>query len=118
MKLRHKVSNMVVTPADPKLTDMDKDQFIIRPRVKRKSVDESGPKQKKETSAALEETELKQSQTSFLPSEIDLLPRQAIFSSELKCLLCNYTTKVRTNLVRHLEFHAKEKDVSIPVIFA
>lgn len=114
MRIRHKVAVIVITALDPKKNDMDKDEFIVRPKVTRKSTGESpgGAQSNKEPSAiASAEEESKITKTSYAPSEIESLPRQAIYSSELKCALCNYATKVRTNLVRHLEFHSMEKEV-------
>lgn len=115
MKMRHKVSNVTVTPVDPKKNDIDKDEFIVRPRLKFKVLGETGGQSSKDSSSATEEakSEAKPSKLSYSPAEIDLLPRQAIYSTELKCAICNYATKVRTNLVRHLEFHSLEKEVSV-----
>lgn len=38
---------------------------------------------------------------SFLPEEIDLLPKRQIFNEEIGCGRCTFQTKVRSNLVRH-----------------
>lgn len=48
---------------------------------------------------------------SFGPNEIEQLPRQAIYNREMQCAICPYTTKVRTNIVRHLQLHAKDETV-------
>lgn len=110
MKVRHKVSSVIVTALDPKKTDMDKDEFILRPKLKRRSTGEApGPISKEDVEE--NKSEPKTAKTTYSPAEIDLLPRQAIYSAMLKCSVCNYATKVRTNLVRHLEFHSLEKDV-------
>ncbi|XP_065365984.1 uncharacterized protein LOC135958964 [Calliphora vicina] len=45
------------------------------------------------------------SKTHFKSSEIDLLPLPAIFQREVNCGECKYKTKVRTNMVRHLQMH-------------
>lgn len=47
----------------------------------------------------------------FSPDEIDQLPRQAIYLREVQCAVCPYTTKVRTNIIRHLQLHAKDETV-------
>lgn len=52
--------------------------------------------------------------TSFSPADIDVLPRQAIYNREVQCAVCPYTTKVRTNIIRHLQLHAK--DATVPEI--
>lgn len=48
---------------------------------------------------------------SFSPDEIEQLPRQAIYNREVQCAVCPYTTKVRTNIIRHLQLHAKDQTV-------
>lgn len=40
--------------------------------------------------------------TSFTPAEVGVLPRAAILSQPISCAQCQYATKVRTNMVRHL----------------
>lgn len=114
MKMRHKVSNVTVTPVDPKKNDIDKDEFIVRPRLKLKLL-EPLSQLLKDSGRSEEEakSDASPSKISYSPAEINLLPRRAIFSSEMKCAICNYATKVRTNLVRHLEFHSLEKEVSV-----
>lgn len=39
----------------------------------------------------------------YRPDEVDLLPNCHIFADDLQCELCLYQTKVRTNMVRHLQ---------------
>lgn len=113
MKMRHKVSNVTVTPVDPKKNDIDKDEFIVRPRLKLKLLEPVSNFSKDSGSSAEEgKSEVNPSKMSYSPAEIDQLPRRAIYNTELKCAICNYATKVRTNLVRHLEFHSLEKEVS------
>ena len=41
---------------------------------------------------------------------MEVLPRQAIFTRPIRCGTCSYETKVRSNMVRHLELHI-EKDI-------
>lgn len=48
----------------------------------------------------------------YEPEEADMLPRAAIYPQELKCARCEYATKVRTNLWRHL--HAHLNDAPVP----
>lgn len=117
MKARHAVNSVSVMPVDPKRNDPDKDEFIMRPKpTKRKSTGDNSqePQNGTEDTTKVEQNTPK---TSFSPQEIDLLPRQPIYNTELRCSICNYSTKVRTNLVRHLEFHSMEKEVptSAPV---
>ncbi|KAK3914018.1 DNA transposase [Frankliniella fusca] len=43
--------------------------------------------------------------TSFGPEEKNELPLSAVFTSDVTCKVCNYATKVRSNMLRHLEQH-------------
>ncbi|XP_014094051.3 uncharacterized protein sov isoform X1 [Bactrocera oleae] len=48
--------------------------------------------------------------THFKPSEIGLLPLTPIFFKDLNCAICAYKTKVRTNLMRHLQMHTDDSN--------
>lgn len=116
MKNRHSVTSVTVIPADPRRNDPDKDEFIMRPKLKRKSIGETPPEQQTNNTTTTEDVvrggnELNAMKLCYSPNEIDLLPRRPIYSTELRCAICNFSTKVRTNLVRHLEFHSMEKVV-------
>lgn len=58
-----------------------------------------------------QENEKDNEKLSFNPDEIEQLPRQAIYNREVQCAVCPYRTKVRTNIVRHLQLHAKDETV-------
>ncbi|XP_055908414.1 uncharacterized protein LOC129943172 isoform X3 [Eupeodes corollae] len=49
--------------------------------------------------------------THFKPNEQNLLPIQPIFNNQVYCSVCNYKTKVRTNMFRHLQLHNQDVDV-------
>lgn len=49
------------------------------------------------------------SKTHFKSTEIDLLPLSAIFKHEVNCGECEYKTKVRTNMYRHLQMHKQNR---------
>nr|CAD7424961.1 unnamed protein product [Timema monikensis] len=46
------------------------------------------------------------SKTSYGPNDVHQLPMNAIFPQPISCAVCQFTTKVRVNLVRHLELHS------------
>lgn len=50
------------------------------------------------------------SRTHFKPSEVSLLPLTPIFDKILNCAVCPYKTKVRTNLMRHLQMHTDDSN--------
>ncbi|KAM3964042.1 LOW QUALITY PROTEIN: uncharacterized protein ACR2FA_002089 [Aphomia sociella] len=45
------------------------------------------------------------------PQDIDLLPINPILDDLVYCSLCGFSTKVRLNMVRHLQFHAEQQPV-------
>nr|CAD7451807.1 unnamed protein product [Timema tahoe] len=44
--------------------------------------------------------------TSYGPNDVHQLPMNAIFPQPISCAVCQFSTKVRVNLVRHLELHS------------
>jgi hypothetical protein len=91
MRIKHNVTKTITTPVVPNKINPEVDEFVLRPVSAR--------------------NEGSNQQNSFGPEEIDQLPKRYIFNSDVKCALCSYSTKVRTNLVRHLQFHSAEKSV-------
>lgn len=102
MRISHNVTNTVTTPVVPHKTNIDRDEFVIRPK----------PMGEAESTAAASSTQSSLvEKTTYSPDEIDQLPQRYIFNSDIKCSVCPYRTKVRTNLVRHLQFHSSERAV-------
>lgn len=110
MKKEHKVSSVVVVPIDPNKKDVNKDYFILRPTPEEKQVQLQIVEKNSTLEAGYGKLE-------YQPSEIEQLPRSAIFLRDLKCAVCGYTSKVRMNMVRHLQFHSVSVEVptSAPV---
>ncbi|XP_066595045.1 uncharacterized protein [Prorops nasuta] len=108
IKTKHKYSLHKMVPADPKNPSAD-GLFIIQP------VNDSGDKKKKKRKSKTSDKNSDKKEDvekfTFNPDEIDLLPRQAIYNREVQCAVCPYTTKVRTNIIRHLQLHAKDESV-------
>ncbi|XP_077279354.1 uncharacterized protein LOC143906882 isoform X2 [Temnothorax americanus] len=111
MKTKHKFLNTKLVPADPTNPSVD-GLFIVQAvpfgsadrRTKRRKGIRSGAEQENDKTADNEKL-------SFSPDEIEQLPRQAIYNREVQCAVCPYTTKVRTNIIRHLQLHAKDETV-------
>nr|XP_008194761.1 PREDICTED: uncharacterized protein LOC103313398 isoform X2 [Tribolium castaneum] len=95
MRGKHNVTNTITTPIIPNKTNLERDEFVLRP------VPLVEPSDGQNTTK----------EPAYGPDEIDKLPKRCIFNSEIKCALCAYSTKVRSNLVRHLQFHSAEKSV-------
>jgi len=52
----------------------------------------------------------------FSPDTIDSIPKSHIFSDKIICLLCTYSTKVRSNLVLHLNGHKNGQYVTKEIV--
>ncbi|XP_046963748.1 uncharacterized protein LOC124532741 [Vanessa cardui] len=48
----------------------------------------------------------------FGPNDVNLLPINPILDDSVFCSLCEFSTKVRLNMVRHLQLHAEQQIVS------
>ncbi|KAL0129058.1 hypothetical protein PUN28_004033 [Cardiocondyla obscurior] len=111
MKSKHKCNNTKIVPADPTNPSQD-GLFIIQEvafgagerKTKKRKGAKSGVEQENDKTANNEKL-------LFGPDEIEQLPRQAIYNREVQCAVCPYKTKVRTNIVRHLQLHAKDETV-------
>ncbi|XP_033218958.1 zinc finger protein Xfin-like [Belonocnema kinseyi] len=103
--MKHKVKLHKLLPADPKNRAAG-GLFVVHPVGKGKKKIPTPKFVEKESPKSVESETL-----AFSPNQIDLLPRQAIYSREVQCTICPFKTKVRTNIVRHLQFHAKDESV-------
>ncbi|KAE8748136.1 hypothetical protein FOCC_FOCC005139 [Frankliniella occidentalis] len=98
----HKLAAIDMVPSDP---DNPDGILILRPKDNvRKKV----------------KTKIQQSvcnKTSFGPEEKHELPLSAVFTCNVSCKVCNYATKVRSNMLRHLEQHESGCEPSpVPVL--
>lgn len=101
MKCRHNITKVSYTPLNPEKKNLESDEFVVRPKLS------IAPETPKET-PVVEQTSSPSLQVSYTPDQIDKIPIRSIFSNPVKCGVCQYSTKVRTNLVRHLQFHSQE----------
>lgn len=65
------------------------------------------PKRKASTSASEPPQKLKR----YGPQDVDRLPINPILDELVHCSLCEFNTKVRVNMVRHLQLHAEQQPV-------
>lgn len=92
---------------NPKKMDQNKDMFVMCPRGLRQD-------ELTKFSIALidrNKRQLTSTKKYYSPDDMESLPRQAIFNSSISCEVCDYSTKVRTNMYRHLAAHKEEKSV-------
>lgn len=91
MKVKHKIHTCKLVPND--------NFFIALPNNK----------------SALQQTMMRsesyEDKFCFEPEECEKLPRMAIYSQERKCAKCGYSSKVRTNIYRHLQAHLNDAPV-------
>ncbi|KAG5893935.1 hypothetical protein JTB14_028744 [Gonioctena quinquepunctata] len=90
MKHRHNVNQISLTPLNPTKNNVDTDEKVLKVSLL---------------------ASISMDDTVYTPDQIDSIPIRSIFSSDIRCGICSYSTKVRTNLVRHLQFHSQEKSV-------
>lgn len=105
MKCRHNITKVTFTPLNPDKKNLETDEFVVRPKL---MMTESPIK---ETPIIELKTSVVNLQLSYTPEQIEKIPMRSIFSNPVKCGICQYSTKVRTNLVRHLQFHSQEINV-------
>ncbi|XP_046733857.1 uncharacterized protein LOC124404071 isoform X2 [Diprion similis] len=110
MKSKHKFASNKLVPADPKNPSTD-GLFVVQPI--RGAIERGRGKKRTPTKVSDKENEksIDVEKLSFSPDEIESLPRQAIYNREVMCAVCPYKTKVRTNMIRHLQLHAKDESV-------
>ncbi|XP_047998889.1 zinc finger protein 142-like [Leguminivora glycinivorella] len=97
LRLAHGVGSREPLPSDIQYVIAKKDQSKTK-GVKRKSSGTAAgppPKQKR-----------------YGPSDIDKLPINPILDESVFCDLCEFNTKVRLNMVRHLQQHASQQPVA------
>lgn len=103
----HKKIQVVTIPLNPKKNDQNKDMFVICPRgLRHDELNRFGLKLLERFKHIMATTK-----KFYSPDETDLLPRQSIFNELLYCSVCQFSTKVRLNLYRHLEKHRNKEDV-------
>lgn len=110
MKDRHKITTTRTIPLDPFKTDAENDLFVVCPQGKTTTL------KRKESNKDLGVESLMNNENRmiFAPNEIELLPRNPISQFDMKCSICSYTSKVRTNMVRHLMFHENSTETAVP----
>lgn len=91
----HKQTQIDIHPLNPAKKDMNKDIFIISPN--RTVLKDFGLQLVNRNREKILSTK-----KFYLPEEVDMLPHQSIFTEKISCKLCNYGSKVRANIHRHL----------------
>ena len=80
-------------------TNPDRDYFIVVPKnALPKGIRTSG-----------------KAKDTFAPAEIEDIPKISMFRHLIRCSVCDFVTKVRLNLVKHLKLHLKD-DNGVPFI--
>ena len=106
MRSAHHVSSYKMIPLVPARTHPDLDSFIVLPKnsiPKGVRLTATGPK----------------SRDTFAPDQLESIPRQSVFKTPIRCSVCDFVTKVRQNMVKHLRLHVRHRgstDFNIPLI--
>lgn len=107
MQDTHSKTHVNTIALNPKKVDQNKDMFIMCPRgLRQDELNRFGINLIDRNKRQLTSTK-----KFYSPDDIDALPRQAIFTSFIFCEVCRYSTKVRTNMHRHLAGHKNEQTV-------
>ena len=92
--------NFKIVPIDNNKTNHDKDYFIIVPK-----------------SSVVKPARARVAKDTFLPEDIASFPvKPDIYKYVLHCGLCDYGSRVRNNLVKHLKLHQRATAHSVPVL--
>lgn len=103
----HKRNESVTVPINPVNSDPHKHMFVTVPKgLKKDEFVKFGPKLIDRYKYKISNLKKK-----FAISEIDMLPQQSIFNELVFCAICDYSTKVRINMQRHLQRHKETKFV-------
>ncbi|XP_062554397.1 uncharacterized protein LOC134219625 isoform X2 [Armigeres subalbatus] len=94
----HNSTDVILTYLHPKKRDIHNDLVVICPQ------NVTSGQLQDYVSNILKEDGVSEKKR-FSPSEVDQLPVEEIFAEDMFCASCDYTTKIRKNLKRHLEKH-------------
>ena len=104
MRSVHHVNSYKMIPMVPARTNPDLDSFIVLPKnsiPKGVRLTATGPKSK----------------DTFSPDQIDSIPRHSVFKVPIRCSVCDFMTKVRQNMVKHLRLHLRHPGLATNSIF-
>lgn len=106
LKVSHKVHVSKVMPVDPLKSHPDVDQFIAVPK---NGLSRSLSTSTFLTSSASSSGRNNRNRDTFAPDEVDLIPKASMSRTLIRCSICDFSTKVRNNLVLHLKLHQRRK---------
>jgi len=94
LKLVHKVTQIKMLPVNKSKNNQDEDSFVIVPK-----------------NAVFKQQRSKNVKDTFTPEEVQTVPiKPDIYRYYIRCSVCDFSTKVRFNLVKHLKLHLAGMD--------
>ncbi|XP_058456553.1 uncharacterized protein LOC131433950 [Malaya genurostris] len=108
----HKTNKPTILFLNPKKNDPNNDIILFAPGQPAESEKKAFYKKLIDIYNHKLQAALNQQKTHFAPEECENLPKQAIFSQMVYCTKCQYSTKVRLNMFRHLKGHLNDMPVS------
>ncbi|XP_058827439.1 uncharacterized protein LOC131687373 [Topomyia yanbarensis] len=108
----HKTNKPTILFLNPKKNDPNNDIILFAPGQPAETEKKAFYKKLIEIYNHKLQAALNQQKTHFAPEECENLPKQAIFSQMVYCSSCQYCTKVRLNMFRHLKGHLNDMPVS------
>ncbi|XP_025411013.1 uncharacterized protein LOC112683957 isoform X4 [Sipha flava] len=119
MKNAHNINDYEITPVDS--SSINTREYLIQ-RMKfinvlmpqqqstTMKIKRNNGSNKKASSKTKDITQDKKKTLMFSPNTIDNIPKSHIFTEPIGCSLCTYNTKVRSNLIIHLNGHTIGQD--------
>lgn len=108
----HKTSKPTILFLNPKKNDPNNDIILFAPGIPTDAERKAYYKKLIDLYNHKLQAALIHLKTHFAPEECESLPKQAIFSQTVSCSKCQYSTKVRLNMYRHLKGHLNDIPVS------
>ncbi|XP_062554428.1 uncharacterized protein LOC134219640 isoform X2 [Armigeres subalbatus] len=108
----HKTSKPTILFLNPKKNDPNNDIILFAPGIPTDAERKAYYKKLIDLYNHKLQAALIHLKTRFAPDECESLPKQAIFSQTVFCSKCQYSTKVRLNMYRHLKGHLNDMPVS------
>jgi hypothetical protein len=105
---QHKVSSLKLVPLLPNRNNPEEDSFVVVPKnaLAKGVLTSSGSTAPVTPSKSKAATAAAAMRDTFQPADWDKVPSKPhIYRQLMRCAACDFSTKVRLNLIKHLKLH-------------